>query len=143
MLSKQTISNEFFKTTLFLCVTLLLGPSDWCHSQTSCDTATFKFSLESSIREGTKGIFHSIRIKAVTVVQELSFSSSSPKFLDFPGSSDGKESACNAGNVGSIPGSGRSPGEGNSNPLQYSCLENSMDRGAWQATVHGVAESWT
>ena len=56
-------------------------------------------------------------------------------------SSDGKASACNAGDLGSIPGSGRSPGEGNGNPLQYSCLENSMDRGAWQATVHRVAES--
>ena len=55
-----------------------------------------------------------------------------------PYSSIGKESACNAGDLGSIPGSGRSPGEGNSNPLQYSGLENPMDRGAWQATVHGI-----
>ena len=52
-----------------------------------------------------------------------------------------KASACNAGNLGSIPGSGRSPGEGNGNPLQYSYLENPIDRGAWQATIHGVAES--
>ena len=59
---------------------------------------------------------------------------------DFPGGSDGKESACNSGDTGSIPGLGRSPGEGNGNPLQHSCLENSMDRGAWRATVHGVAE---
>ena len=51
----------------------------------------------------------------------------------------GKESACQAGDVGLIPGSGRSPGEGNGNPLQYSCLENPMDRGAWLATVHEVA----
>ena len=57
----------------------------------------------------------------------------------FPCRSVGKESAYNAGDLGSIPGSGRSPGEGNGNPLQYSCLENPMDRGAWQATVHGVA----
>ena len=56
--------------------------------------------------------------------------------------SDSKESACNRGNPGSIPVSGRSPGEGNGNPLQYSCLENSMDRGAWQATVHRVANCW-
>ena len=49
----------------------------------------------------------------------------------FPGGSDSKESACNAGDLGLIPGSGRSPGEGNGNPLQYSCLENCMDRGAW------------
>ena len=61
--------------------------------------------------------------------------------LGFPGDSDGKESAGNAGDLGSIPGSGRSPGEGNGYPLQYSCLENPMDRGAWQATVHGVANS--
>ena len=60
----------------------------------------------------------------------------------FPGS-DGKESACNAGYSGSISGFGRSPGEGNDNPLQYSCLENPVDRGAWQATVHGVTKSWT
>ena len=62
---------------------------------------------------------------------------------DFPGGSDGKESACNAGDLGSIPGLGRSSGEGNGNLLQYSCLENFMDRGAWQATVHGVTNSWT
>ena len=61
--------------------------------------------------------------------------------LDLPCSSDGKESACNAEDPGSIPGLERSSGEGNGNPLQYSCLENFMDRGAWQATVHGVAES--
>ena len=56
---------------------------------------------------------------------------------DFPGSSDGKESACSAGDPGSIPGSGRSPGEENGNPLQYSCLENSMGREAWLAIVYG------
>ena len=60
-----------------------------------------------------------------------------------PSGSDGQESACNAGDLGSMPGLGRSPGEGNGNPFQYSCLENSMDRGAWQATVHVVAKSWT
>ena len=61
----------------------------------------------------------------------------------FPGGSDGKVFAYNAGDLGSIPGSGRSPGEGNVNPLQYSRLENHIDRGAWQATVHGVAKSQT
>ena len=59
--------------------------------------------------------------------------------MGFPCSSVSKESACSAGDPVSIPGSGRSPGEGNSNPLQYSCLENPTDRGAWQTTVHGVA----
>ena len=61
----------------------------------------------------------------------------------FPGGSDGKESAYNAGDSGSIPGLGRSPGEGNGNPLQYSCLENPTHRGAWQATVHGVTKNQT
>ena len=60
-----------------------------------------------------------------------------------PGGSHGKEAVCNAGDWGLIPESGRSPGEGNGNPLQYSCLENPMDRGAWRATVHGVAKSQT
>ena len=59
----------------------------------------------------------------------------------FPDGSDGKASACNAGDLGSIPGLGRSPGEGNGNPLQYSCLENPMDGGAWWATVHRVTKS--
>ena len=63
--------------------------------------------------------------------------------LCFPRGSKGKESACNAGDWGSIPGSGRCPEEGNSIPLQYSCLGNPMDRGAWWATVHGIAKSWT
>ena len=61
----------------------------------------------------------------------------------FPSGSDGKESACNTGDLGSIPGLGRSPGERNGRPLQYSCLENSMERGAWWATVHRVTKSRT
>ena len=63
--------------------------------------------------------------------------------VPFPGGSEGKESACNAKDLGSIPGSGRSPGEGNGNQLQYSCLENPMDREVWQTTVHGIAKSRT
>ena len=62
---------------------------------------------------------------------------------DFHGDSDGKVSACNAGDPGSIPGLGRSPGEGNGNPVQYSWLENPIDGGAWWAAVYGVAESDT
>ena len=61
--------------------------------------------------------------------------------LGFPGGSDGKESACHGGDLGLIPGSGRPPGEGNGNPFQYSCLENPMYTGIWQATVHGVTKS--
>ena len=63
--------------------------------------------------------------------------------MSFPGGSEVKAAACNAGDMGLIPGLGRSPGERNGNPLQYSRLENSMDRGAWWATVHGVAKSRT
>ena len=61
----------------------------------------------------------------------------------FPGGSVAKNPPANAGDRGSIPGSGRSPGEGNGNPLQYSFLENPMGRGAWSATVHGVTKGWT
>ena len=61
----------------------------------------------------------------------------------FPGGSDDKLSACNVEDPGLIPGSGRSPREGNGNSFQYSCLENSMDGEAWEATVHGVTKSWT
>ena len=61
----------------------------------------------------------------------------------FPGGSDSKESACDAGDPGLIPRSGRSLGEGHGNPLQYSCLEKCMDGGAWRSTVHGAAKSWT
>ena len=61
----------------------------------------------------------------------------------YTGGSNGKESACNAGDLGPIPGAGRSTGEGNGNPLQYPCLENSMDRRVWWATVHEVAKNWT
>ena len=63
-------------------------------------------------------------------------------FEPVSGGSDGKQSACNAGDLGSVPGLGRSPGEENGYPLQYSGLENSVDKGAWQAIVHGVAKSW-
>ena len=63
--------------------------------------------------------------------------------MSFPGGSDGKESACNAGDPGSIPGLGMTLEKGMANPLQYSCLEKSMDRGTWRATIHGVTESDT
>ena len=63
--------------------------------------------------------------------------------MGFPGGSEGKASACSTGDPGSIPGPGRSPGEGNGNPLQYSCLENPKNEEAWQAAVHGVAKNQT
>ena len=74
----------------------------------------------------------------------LDYFKADPRYIIcFPGGSDSKESACNAGVSGSIPGSGRSPGEGNGHPLQYSCLENSMDRGTWRATAHGIEKNQT
>ena len=72
-----------------------------------------------------------------------SFATSRGRTQGFPGGSDGKEFACNAADLGLIPGSGRFPQEGNGNPLQYSCLENPMNRGAWWTTVYGVAELYT
>ena len=73
----------------------------------------------------------------------LSYEKSSVNFRGFPGGSEVKASASNAGDLGSIPGSGRSPGEGTGNPLQYSCLENPMEGGVWWAPVHGATKSQT
>ena len=66
-----------------------------------------------------------------------------PMYVGFPGGSESKESAFNAGDLGSVPGWGRSSGEGNGNPLHYSCLENPVNTGAWKAAVHRVAKNWT
>ena len=87
--------------------------------------------------------FFKIDEQVFTVWLRFTFSGRLILPLGFPGGSEVKASACNAGDLGSIPGSGRSPGEGNGNLLQYSCLENPMDRGAWWATVHRVAKSRT
>ena len=76
-------------------------------------------------------------------MKELGFELGSKLILGIPGGPDDKESVCNTGDMGSVPGLGRSPGEGNGYTLQYSCLENHRDREAWQATVHGVTKSWT
>ena len=100
-------------------------------------------SMPASAMETTSN-FHSFRTgpkvgKPITVLSwDIALLR---KTSGFSGGSVSKESACNARDLGSIPRSGRSPGGGNSYPLQYSCLENSMDRGAWRATVHGVAKS--
>ena len=94
--------------------------------------------------EAPRGIF-----KENTLEQQLLDSCTRFPHSGFPAGLEGKASACNVGDpdsiqdVGSIPGSGRSPGEGNGNPLQYSCLKNPLDSGAWQATIHGVTNSWT
>ena len=91
------------------------------------------------MRAKTEKIFIFSQIRSLSYFFPIFFTSLYIIFMGFPRSSVGKESACNAGDLGLIPGVGRSPGEGNSNPLQYYCLENPMDRGAWQGTAHGVA----
>ena len=85
---------------------------------------------------GSAGLF---TINIVHIQENWDLSSNLPNHLWH----SGKESACSAGDLGLIPGSGRSLGEGNGNPLQYSCLENPTDRGAWRATVHVFTKSWT
>ena len=85
--------------------------------------------------------FTKLDIKTKKVFKPDNIQAHHPFKQDFPCSSLDKESVCNAGDLGSIPGLGRSPGGGHGTPLQCSCLENLMDRGAWQATVHGV-DSW-
>ena len=102
------------------------------------------FSIGSSPTQGsnlTTVYFQNFFITQIETLYPLP--GTTERFLGFPDGSDGKESICNVGDLGSIPGLGRSPGEGNANPFQYSCLENSMDRGAWQATVYGVTKSQT
>ena len=97
-------------------------------------------SLLDSVGEGEGGMIWENGIETCIISYMNCFNVTS---TTFPGGSEVKVSACNAGDLGSIPGLGRSPGEGNGNPLQYSYLENPMDRGAWCATVHGVTKSQT
>ena len=126
-------------------------PSYRCRRQ-SCPlgrTLHFPFPLASpsSAPICHWGHFQSIRVFRMYSLREglgkMSHLDSDLTIKGLPGGSDGKESACNAGDWSSIPGSGRSPGEGNGNPFQYSCLGNSMDRRAWRATVHWVTKSQT
>ena len=121
---------------------------------------TITITAKNSLRLRLQSLLHKLRI--LNLKAEATLDNSSKKCINviltwwdkffvyqfylqkgFPGGSDGKESACNVGDQGSIPGSGRSPGEGNGYPLEYSCLENPMNRGAWRATVHGVAKNQT
>ena len=100
-----------------------------------CGIILWQFKPQWETQPNTK----SLREKAeVTALSESAFN-----FYCFPGGSYGKESVCNARDPSSVPGSGKSSGEGNGNPLQYSCLENSMDREAWGVIVHRIAMSWT
>ena len=91
----------------------------------------FKLNIEKTGEQEIKLASSTLSLEADALISEP------------PGGAGVKVSACNVGDLGSIPGSGRSPGEGNGNPLQYYCLENPMGGGAWWATVHGVAKSRT
>ena len=96
------------------------------------------------VREITKVIMnHLASVPSFRAVEAILCVQPIPASLGCPGGSVVKNPPANAGDAGLIPGSGRSPGEGNSNPLWYSCLENPMDRRAWWATVHGVEKGWT
>ena len=90
--------------------------------------------------KGTEEKLNKFRF-AIIIINEFVWRKTQPELGASPGGSAVKESACSAGDPGSITGSGRSPGGGHGNPLQYSCLENPMDREAWWTTAHGVAES--
>jgi len=111
-------------------------------------SASFCFYLNIFIIKGLKKIptgksFHLNSQENLPMAPLKLYSLTLRENTDFPGGSDGKESACNAGDLVSVPGSGRSPGGGSGNPLQYSCLENPVAIGTWWAAVHGVAESDT
>ena len=94
------------------------------------------------IKPKTKEVIHTFhKMKSVTVIKYCLRKTGQGMRGSFPDGSDCKESDCNAADLGSIPGLGRSPGVEDGNPVQYSCLENSMDRGAWWVIVHGVAKS--
>ena len=112
------------------------GGSDSKASSYSQETQVQSMGLEDLLEKGMAS--HSSILAPPTRKRGLK-----EIFVDFPDGSEIKASACNVGDLGSIPGLGRSPGEGNGNPLQSSCLENPMDRGAWPATVHGVTKSQT
>ena len=126
------------------------GESCFYNPETS--SVTFS-SLQSQTSGGSVQHIHTctalsdqrpvIRPREADTLPDLVNYSNLWQMLGFPGGSDGQEAACNLGDPGSIPVSGRSPGEGNGHPLQYSCLENPMDGGSWQAIVHRVVKSRT
>ena len=117
------------------------GPCPTCGGLTGMRAGPFQLSPGSEALPGA-----GLSTALVTMTQALNHSkncSCLPAFQGFHCGSDGEESACSSGALGLISRSGRFLGEGNGYPLQYSCLENYMDRGAWQATVHGVLKRWT
>ena len=118
----QSLSAVILEPKKMKSVTVCITSPSICHDTMGLDVMIFIFQMLSF---------------------KPAFSLSFHFHQDFPGGSDSKLSAYNAGDQSSVPESGGSPGEGNGTPLQYFCLENPLDGGAWQATVHGVAKSWT
>ena len=122
---------------------LISGLSRQAHLVHHRDTLTGNDARDCGRAHGGQGSFlcdqHLLLQLGVKAVESLDMSRAG---LGSPGDSDGKEFACNAGDLSLILGLGKCPGGGHGNPVQYSCLENPMDRGPWQATVHGVAKSW-
>ena len=112
------------------------------HIHSSLDGLLGCFPILASVNNAAVDMDMQIPLQGPTI-SSLETYSELAESCGFPDGSVGKESACNAGDMGLIPGLGRSLGEGNSYLLQYSGLKNSMDRGAWWATFHGVAKSWT
>ena len=159
LLSTPASPSIFTLLSLIRC--LPLSPSWKSKEQTQCQSLTTWGSPHSSLQWslfsqalilifiqhltcylGT-ALLLSISFSRVCIFPLKLFCALLVTHLGFPGGSDDKESACNAGDAGSIPGLGRSPGEGNGDPLHCFCLKNPMDGGAWWATVHGVTKSWT
>ena len=126
------------------------GSCDWLSKLQECEGLAHQLSLTVEGRGGQSLTPYSKPRKMQETASlspcfrkwSLGFDRGYRQQKGFPGGSDCKESACSSGDLGSLPGLGDSPGEGNSDPLQYSCLGNSMDRGAWRATVTGVTESY-
>ena len=134
--SKQGLEGNFFNLIKNIYRKKLQLTSYWrktgfplrLRKRQGCSFLPLLFNISLEVLDNT--IKHEKEIKGIQIR------------LGFPDGSDGKESACNAGDPSSIPGSGRSPGEGSDNPLQYCCPENPMDRGVWRVPVHEVTKSW-
>ena len=134
----------FFLWCSYVCVL-----NSWA---TSLDVSIYREHLVQSLeekllnkyqRKGLGSLWVRVSVSVLMPLPVTTAPQQAIREVSLPGDSDGEESTCNVGDLGLIPGLGRCPGEGPGNPLQYSCLENPMDRGAWPATVRGVAKSQT
>ena len=127
----RTVTCRYTHANKLPTLTQQVPPQRWVKSGPGTLQVKFMLFFHNRLRKLSWALYHTV------------FEEQKEPSIDSPGGSDSKKSACNAGDLGSIPGSERAPGEGNGNPLQHSCLENPMDRGAWWATVHGITKSQT